>query len=184
MLQFIEALDEGGLADMIIESLRPGFDKAAAQLAECAELTNPGAEPETFLAATVELRAEATLRCLRFRRRRTTRGPRRLPTIGGTGDLRKSRRKPGFTHLAAAILTAATEEQQWVTRATPQTNQSIRQPRQKQARTKHTNQPTAPTKPPITPTAAPRNFENKPKKCTAQPGPSAKNSPHEQPPTD
>jgi hypothetical protein len=49
--EFVEALDKGGAADAVIDSLRPAFDEAAAKLAECAELVNPGADPETFLAS-------------------------------------------------------------------------------------------------------------------------------------
>jgi hypothetical protein len=49
MRQFFEALDEGGAADAVIDSLRPQFDETAAKLAQCAELVNPGADPETFL---------------------------------------------------------------------------------------------------------------------------------------
>ena len=49
--EFIKTLDEGGAADAIIDSLRPAFDEAASKLAECAELVNPGVDPETFLAA-------------------------------------------------------------------------------------------------------------------------------------
>jgi len=51
----ITALDAGGAADVVIDSLRPQFDVAAAKLVECAELVDPGTDPETFLAsATAE----------------------------------------------------------------------------------------------------------------------------------
>ena len=43
--QFIEALDGGGAADSVIDSLRRAFDEAASKLAVCAELVNPGADP-------------------------------------------------------------------------------------------------------------------------------------------
>lgn len=49
--QFINALDEGGAADEVIDSLRPAFDTAATKLAECAELVNPNTDAETFLAS-------------------------------------------------------------------------------------------------------------------------------------
>ncbi|MCV7428061.1 hypothetical protein [Mycobacterium montefiorense] len=51
MQQFVEALDEGGCADAVIDSLRPQFDEAAQKLTACAELVTPGADPETFLAS-------------------------------------------------------------------------------------------------------------------------------------
>ncbi|MEW5808566.1 MAG: hypothetical protein AB1925_03855 [Actinomycetota bacterium] len=49
--QFVNAVDEGGGADEIIDSLRPAFGTAAAKLIECAELVDANADPEVFLAS-------------------------------------------------------------------------------------------------------------------------------------
>lgn len=57
--QFVEALDEGGCADAVIDSLRPQFDEAAAKLAQCAELVSAGTDAETFLATATSDQIQA-----------------------------------------------------------------------------------------------------------------------------
>ncbi|RFZ49347.1 hypothetical protein MSS2_04244 [Mycobacterium marinum] len=55
----IKALDEGGAADAIIDSLRQPFDKAVTALRECAELVDFGANPEQFLAGATSEQIQA-----------------------------------------------------------------------------------------------------------------------------
>ena len=57
--EFITALDDGGAADAVIDSLRPAFDEAAAKLAQCTELVNPDTDPETFLASATAKQIKA-----------------------------------------------------------------------------------------------------------------------------
>lgn len=51
LMQFVQALDEGGAADAVIDSLRPQFDEAAAELAACAQLVDPTVDAEVFLSS-------------------------------------------------------------------------------------------------------------------------------------